>query len=65
MPVNILMARTAVFLAGLWMSCCAAATHAQEMVTLSTRSGVTQSYFLTSAPKNSKPRLFCSRVPAA
>lgn len=39
------------FLAGLWMSCCAAATHAQEMVTLSTRSGVTQSYFLTSAPK--------------
>jgi hypothetical protein len=51
MPVNILMARTAVFLAGLWMSCFPAATHAQEMVTLSTRSGVTQSYFLTSAPK--------------
>ena len=40
------------FLAGLWISCFAAAALAQqEIVTLPARPGVTQSYFLTSMPK--------------
>ena len=45
-------ARRAVFLASLWISCFAGAALAQqEIVTLPTRPGITQSYFLTSIPK--------------
>jgi hypothetical protein len=46
-------ARKAVLAALLWLSCCLTEAHAQqEIVTLPTRPGVTQSYFLTSIPKN-------------
>jgi hypothetical protein len=36
----------------LWLLIVGAAAHAQEIVTLSTRTGVTQSYFLAGLPKN-------------
>jgi hypothetical protein len=40
-------------LAALWLGCCfTTALAQQEIVTLPTRPGVTQSYFLTSVPKN-------------
>ena len=39
-------------LLSLWLTAFAAPACAQEIVTLSTRPGVTQSYFLTSTPKN-------------
>ncbi|TMA83734.1 MAG: lysophospholipase [Deltaproteobacteria bacterium] len=52
MAAAILMARKAVLLSVLWMSCCPTTARAQEIVTLSTRPGVTQAYFLTSTPKN-------------
>jgi hypothetical protein len=39
-------------LLSLWLTGFAAPARAQEIVTLSTRPGVTQSYFLTSTPKN-------------
>ena len=52
MAVAISTARNAVLLAVLWMSCFARTALAQqEIVTLPTRPGVTQSYFLTSIPK--------------
>ena len=34
-----------------WIACCTGVAAGQEIVTLPTRAGVTQSYFLTSAPK--------------
>lgn len=36
----------------LWLACCPTSLPAQEIVTLPARPGVTQSYFLTSKPKN-------------
>ena len=51
--VTTLMVRKAILLALLWMSYCSSSAVAQqEIVTLPTRAGVTQSYFLTSIPKN-------------
>jgi len=48
-----LMARPQLPLALLWLWCCPTTALAQqEIITLPTRSGVTQSYFLTSIPKN-------------
>ena len=48
-----LTARKSILLAFLWMSPCSSSAIAQqEIVTLPTRAGVTQSYFLTSIPKN-------------
>jgi len=48
-----LTARKSILLAFLWMSSCSSSAIAQqEIVTLPTRAGVTQSYFLTSIPKN-------------
>ena len=45
--------RKSILLALLWMSCSfSPAIAQQEIVTLPTRAGVTQSYFLTSIPKN-------------
>ena len=42
-----------------------AALAQQEIVTLSTRPGVTQSYFLTSIPKDLRQWQFYFQVPAA
>lgn len=53
MVAAILTARNAALLAVLWLSCYSPPALAQqEIITLPTRPGVTQSYFLTSIPKN-------------
>lgn len=55
MPWAVLAAKTLLSLAALLLWCCAAPALAQqEIVTLPTRAGVTQSYFLTSIPKDLK-----------
>ena len=45
------MKRPAAFIASLFIVVCVASASAQEVITLPTRAGVTQSYFLASAPK--------------
>jgi hypothetical protein len=52
MAAAISMASREVLLAVLWMACYPTMAPAQEIFTLATRAGVTQSYFLTSTPKN-------------
>ena len=51
--VTTLSVRKAILFALLWLTYCSSSAVAQqEIVTLPTRAGVTQSYFLTSIPKN-------------
>src|SRR5687767_5431268 len=53
MAVGVLAAKTLLSLAALSLCCCAPTALAQqEIITLPTRPSVTQSYFLTSIPKN-------------
>ncbi len=54
MPVTKRFARVSAVIAILWLLSFPAPAHSQEIVTLPTRSGVTQAYFLAGLPKTSR-----------